>query len=275
MDVGAKFKNLRLYNYEMAQGLEDKLFFLEHLPNENGYIFVDFGCADGTLIDSLYHILPADNLFIGFDVSDQMIDLAKTKRTDSPNNVIFTTDWRDVQYALMGSDRKKVLILSSVVHEVFSYAKSTKDIDTFWKRVLETGFDYICVRDMMVPNDTRNTATPTEWINNIKWDAKNNVPAGRREQFCEKWGPIEIKYNALHYLLKYRWQINWDREVNENYFPIDIEVFLDKFKSSYNLDYFNRFIVPFIKDKIKEDFSITLGDTDFTHIKAIFSKKSI
>lgn len=274
MEIGKRFENLQAYNQQMAKSLEDKLFFLNQLPREDGYAFVDFGCADGTLIDALYHILPSNNLFVGFDVSDQMIDLAKTKRTDSPNNVLFTTNWRDVQYAIDVKGKKKVLILSSVVHEVFSYAKSTKDIDTFWKRVLETGFDYICVRDMMVPNDTRNTATPTDWINNLKWDAKNNIPRERREQFCEKWGPIEIKRNALHYLLKYRWQINWEREVNENYFPIDIEVFLDKFSSQYNLDYFQRFSVPFIKDQIEKDFLIFLGDTDFTHIKAIFSRKT-
>ena len=274
MEIGKRFENLQAYNQQMAKGLEDKLFFLNQLPQEEGYAFVDFGCADGTLIDALYHMLSSNNLFVGFDVSDQMIDLAKTKRTDSPNNVLFTTNWQDVQHALLGIDKKKVLILSSVIHEVYSYAKSTEDINVFWKRVLETGFDYICIRDMMVPNDTRNTATPTEWINNLKWDAKNNVSKERKEQFYKKWGPIENKHNALHFLLKYRWQINWEREVNENYFPIDIEVFLDKFSSQYNLDYFNRFIVPFIKDKIKEDFSITLGDTDFTHIKAIFSRKT-
>jgi SAM-dependent methyltransferase len=274
MEVGKKFENLKVYNQNMAKGLEDKMFFLEHLPNEFGYVFVDFGCADGSLIDALYHSLNPYNQYIGFDISEQMIDIARTKISESPKNVLFTSDWNDVRYELLGNDKKKVLILSSVVHEVYSYAKSREDIDTFWKRVLDTGFDYICVRDMMVPWDTLATPTPVEWINNIKWDAKGNVPKERREQFCEKWGPIENKHNALHYLLKYRWQINWNREVNENYFPIDIEDFLDMFKDSYNLDYFIRFIVPFIKDKIEEDFSITLGDTDFTHIKAVFSKKT-
>lgn len=274
MEIGKRFENLQAYNQQMAKSLEDKLFFLNQLPREDGYAFVDFGCADGTLIDALYHILPSNNLFIGFDVSDQMIDLAKTKRTDSPNNVLFTTNWRDVQYALLGVDKKKVLILSSVIHEVYSYAKSTEDINVFWKRVLETGFDYICVRDMMVPADTRNTLTPEQWVKDIQKRWVNFMTEDRFNQFDQKWGPIENKHNALHYLLKYRWQINWEREVNENYFPIDIEVFLDKFSNQYNLDYFQRFSVPFIKDQIEKDFLIFLGDTDFTHIKAIFSRKT-
>ena len=274
MEVGKKFENLKVYNQNMAKGLEDKMFFLEHLPKEDGYVFVDFGCADGTLIDALYHSLSPRNQYIGFDISEQMIDLARTKISESPKNVLFTSDWNDVRYELLGNDKKKVLILSSVVHEVYSYAKSREDIDTFWKRVLETGFDYICIRDMMVPSDTRTTTTDPSWINNINWDAKGCVPIKRREQFVNKWGPIGNKHVALHYLLKYRWQINWEREVNENYFPIDIEDFLKQFESRYNLDYFQRFVVPFIKNAIYEDFCITLGDDDFTHIKAIFSIKT-
>ena len=208
MEVGKKFENLKVYNQNMAKGLEDKMFFLEHLPKEDGYVFVDFGCADGTLINALYHSLSPSNQYIGFDISEQMIDLARTKISESPKNVLFTSDWNDVRYELLGNDKKKVLILSSVVHEVYSYAKSREDIDTFWKRVLETGFDYICIRDMMVPSDTRTTTTDPSWINNINWDAKGCVPIKRREQFVNKWGPIGNKHVALHYLLKYRWQIN-------------------------------------------------------------------
>ena len=275
MEVGKKFENLKVYNQNMAKGLEDKMFFLEHLPKEDGYVFVDFGCADGTLIDALYHSLSSSNQYIGFDISEQMIDIARTKISESPKNVLFTSDWSDVRHELSGNDKKKVLILSSVVHEVYSYAKSREDIDTFWKRVLETGFDYICIRDMMIPNDTRNTPTPCEWVKYIQLYWENFMSEERFNQFLKKWGPIDLnKHVALHFLLKYRWQINWDREVNENYFPVDMEVFLDKFEKSYNLDYLQRFTVPFIKDTIEKDFWITLGDTDFTHIKAIFSIKT-
>ena len=37
----------------MAKGMEDKLFFLNELPKNYEYTFVDFGCADGTLINYL------------------------------------------------------------------------------------------------------------------------------------------------------------------------------------------------------------------------------
>ena len=274
MEIGKHFANLASYNQNMALSLQDKLFFLEHLPHETGYLFVDFGCADGTLIDALYHMLPKGNKYLGFDISETMIDLARTKMTSSPKNVKFTADWEDVQRILTNNpNEKKVLILSSVVHEVYSYGMSD-DIEKFWKRVLYTGFDYICVRDMMVPSSTYGEHTPNEWLNNIRWDAHNCVPSSRHEQFILKWGSLEIKRNALHYLLKYRWQINWEREVRENYFPVSIEDFLDQFVGEYNLDYFQRFRIPFLDECIKKDFGIEFGDNDSTHIKVVFSKKT-
>lgn len=48
MEIGAKFKNITSYNLKMTKSLEDKLFFVEKFPKNENYIFVDFGCADGT-----------------------------------------------------------------------------------------------------------------------------------------------------------------------------------------------------------------------------------
>ena len=75
------------------------------------------------------------------------------------------------------------------------------------------------------------------------------------------------------FLLKYRWKINWERELNENYFPIFIEEFLKIMTedTDYKLDYFEHFRIPFLVNEIKKDFNISLEDN--THIKAVFSYK--
>lgn len=282
MEIGEKFKNIESYNTNMAKGMEDKLFFLDYLKQVDGnYVFVDFGCADGTLIDVLYHLRPHDK-YIGYDISEQMIDLAKTKRIESPRDMMFTFEWNEVEDKLKAYTEqdcyKTVLILSSVIHEVYSYANNSKDIFGFWDKVLNTGFDYICVRDMMIPKDATKTKSPGKWINNIQIEFQKFMTNERYKEFEEIWGPLDFKtttkQEALHFFLKYRWQINWDREVHENYFPITIEDFLQMFKEKYNLDYFERFCVPFIKYQISKDFFITLDDKDSTHIKAIFSSKS-
>lgn len=276
MEIGPNFKNILSYNENMAKGMEDKLFFLNELPKNQEYTFVDFGCADGTLINYLVGIYNNyyTNTYIGYDISDTMIELAKTNFNGGAKNVHFTSDWKDVVKNLSEQPiyRKKVLILSSVIHEVYSYAQSNDDITSFWDKVLNSNFDYICVRDMMIPESYNYTETPELWNDMIHDSYRRIMTNERFIQFEEKWGQIKYrKAVALHFLLKYRWQINWDREVNENYFPIYIEQFLHKFESNYNLDYFVRFCVPFIKDAIDRDFYIRLGDTDFTHIKAIFS----
>ena len=281
MEVGINFKNIKSYNENMAKGMEDKLFFLSKLnfKKDKSYLFVDFGCADGVLLDTLYGIMEANDIncyFIGYDISDTMIELAKTKFSHYPTyNVIFTTDWKKVEEKVKTySAMESVLILSSVIHEVYSYANiENNDIFNFWKNVRNTGFKYVCVRDMMCSEDINRK--PEEDIIN---EVMEHIPFATtisliKTDFEKKWGSIhENNKNLVHFLLKYRWQINWERELNEDYFPIYISELLDRMNEKYNLIYFNRFRVPFLDKCFKEDFNIELND--FTHIKAIFKLKN-
>lgn len=278
MEVGVNFKNLASYNENMAKGMEDKLFFIKKLnlqPNKN-YLFVDFGCADGVLIDTLYGIMKDNNInafFIGYDISETMIELAKNKFSHYPTyNVLFTSKWDDVKKSIdTYSEMESVLILSSVIHEVYSYADSLDDIDLFWHRVLDSNFKYICIRDMMCSRDINRKTKRNLWV---KLDEECPLGSTLRSQvneFEKIWGSThELNKQFIHFLLKYRWTINWKREVNENYFPIDIEGFLEKMES-YNLIYFKRFRVPYLEKCWYDDFRIKLED--YTHIKAIFENK--
>ena len=279
MEVGINFKNILSYNESMAKGMEDKLFFLNKInfTKSKSYLFVDFGCADGTLIDALYGILSSQGIhayYIGYDISDTMIDLAKTKFSHqaNPSEILFTTSWDEVMEKVnMYSKMESVLILSSVIHEVYSYAESQDDIDLFWYRILNGHFSHICVRDMMVSKDINHN--PDIDIFNF---IEDNIPhfTDRRkylDDFIKHWGSIHENKNFIHYLLKYRWTLNWDREVHENYFPIYIEDFLKSFEEKYNISYFERFRVSFLEKCWKEDFNIEIEDT--THIKAIFNIK--
>ena len=158
VEVGGKFNNLDSYNQNMAKGLVDKLFFVDKLPlrKYDEWIFVDFGCADGVLINALSTLLPKYGIkatLVGFDISETMINLASSKygNCSSPEiKVIFTASWQDVLSCFKANDEAmRVLICNSVIHEVYSYANDQSDIDWFWRRVKYSGFDFICVRDMM------------------------------------------------------------------------------------------------------------------------------
>lgn len=281
--LGLPFKNIKSYNDSMRKSLNDKLFFLEFLP-EDDYTFVDFGCADGSVISALSEQFPDKtgiNTYIGYDISKEMISMAKTNFEGDPaEDVMFTSDWRDVIGRLSKTQNKKVLILSSVIHEVYSYGEAPKDIDQFWDRVLNSGFDYICIRDMMPSRDVMRE-TPMDIYYAITKDTKHVLMPNQVHDFEHIQGSLMSFKNALHFLLKYRWQVNWEREVHENYFPLYVEdlisiLSLGKYfhdADTYRLDYFERFQIPYLMGAIKSDFGIEFPD--YTHVKAIFAKKYV
>lgn len=278
MEIGIDFKNIISYNENMAKGLADKLFFLEkiHFNPEKYYLFVDFGCADGVLIDAMYNILTEKNIaasFIGYDISETMIELAKTKFNHYTNTVRFTSSWDEVEESVKKyTNMESVLILSSVIHEVYSYAENNSDIDLFWERVLTTGFKYVCVRDMMCGKDI-NRKPDIELIQKINDSIGFATSLSRqRNEFSNIWGSISDNNKQLiHFLLKYRWTINWDREVHENYFPIYVDEFLRAFSDKYNISFLERFRVPFLEQCWRDTFGIEIED--YTHIKTVFELK--
>ena len=281
MKIGIDFNDIKSYNENMVKGIEDKLFFLNKLKlsSDESYLFVDFGCADGALISAMYDILSQKGIsayYIGYDISEEMIAFAKSKFSNMCWNVMFTTSWGDVDERVRSyTNMKRVLILSSVIHEVYSYAKEgSDDVGEFWHRVRHTGFDYICVRDMMCSKDINRDPSPEIASAVREKIGFATTLSHQRRDFEEIWGDIyKNNKHLVHFLLKYRWNINWEREVNENYFPIYVEEFLELFSGKYNISYLERFRVPFLDERIKEDFDIELEDN--THIKAIFEVKKV
>lgn len=279
MEIGKTFVNLEYYNQNMQKGLEDKLFFLNHLDLKEGgdYIFVDFGCADGTLISAMCDILGDKGInvyYIGYDISETMIELAKTRFSHKSDNVMFTTSWDEVKEKLeLYSCMESILILSSVIHEVFSYAESAKDIFDFFDK-LNSGFRYICIRDMMCSEDLDRSVFDSDKDKDIMYAVKEAFPCGEGKwlrEFEKEYGSISHMKNLVHFLLKYRWKINWDRELHENYFCTTIDEFLKHMNLYFNINYLERFRVPFLEQCWKEDFGIELDD--YTHVKMILEKK--
>lgn len=272
-EVGKTFANVDFYNKEMAKGIEDKLFFVNKLPKEY-CIFVDFGCADGTLINALVNCNNHKfNRYIGYDISETMIDIAKCHYHGPMDaKVSFTSDWEEVKKALWVPFRKKVLILSSVIHEVYSYGNK-ETIKDFWDKVGD-GWDYVVIRDMCLTADDENAGMSAELSDKIQL-SRGTAYDEQIIGFVNKWGDLQHKKNALHFLLKYRWRLNWQRELNENYFPITVEEMLQKMQTAnYKINYLERFRVPFLDECIYNDIGVVLPEDWFTHVKAIFAKNN-
>ena len=282
MEIGTKFKDLSSYCQNMTASMEDKLFFVDMLPDYDSIskqrkLIVDFGCADGTMTRMLSSIFSNDADVIGYDISTSMINLAKSKCDyGQERNIIFTEHWDDVKAEL--NDKKKhckVLILSSVIHEVYSYASKENSVSDFWDKVKNSGFDYVVIRDMSL-NETMANTIPSYFTMDSLYALLDTKYGDQLKDFEKIWGSIrKSKKNLYHFLLKYMWTINWDREVRENYFPLSTEELMSIMGQKYNLVYFSHFNIPFLVNKIENDINQLIKINDPTHIKCIYKIKEI
>ena len=251
--------NMAVYNSGMKKSLLDKIYFMDKVDAE---VFVDYGCADGTLINFLSSLFP-EFTYIGFDISEEMVQLAR-KNNEANENVFFSSNWQDVKNKISSMKKKSAVLLSSVIHEVYSYGTSG-DVSTFWDRVFTDGFDYIVIRDMM-------PSTSIDRRSDINDVAKvfRTADVKSLSNFERVWGSVENNKNLIHFFLKYRYTDNWAREVKENYMPINREEFLSQLPENYEITFHEHFILPFLKTMVEKDFKVELKDN--THIKLIMKK---
>lgn len=246
-----------IYNKRMELSLIDKLFFADKIQPD---LLVDFGCADGTLIRHLKGLKP-DLDVIGYDLDPNMAKY-------SSDEFDISTDWNFVKNEVKHWAKRPALNLSSVIHEVIHYG-SRADIDEFWHKVFETGFEYIVIRDM-VPS--RSIDRPSH-INDVTKIYRRFLGSNLLADFESAWGSIENNKNLVHFLLKYRYaEPSWSREVRENYLPIHRESLLAKIPENYDVVFHEHYVLPYIYQTVKDDTGIELKDP--THIKLILKRNS-
>jgi len=252
--------NIKNYAHSLSKSIKDKLFFLSNIKDTD--LIVDFGCADATLLSEIRKRKPQIRL-IGYDISEEMLSIARQKYT----NIKFTSNWNEIT-SVLKNYKKATLLLSSVIHEVYSYS-STIDIKIFWERVFNSGFEYIVIRDM-IPSvgiqkqDFLNFREDVKKVN--KYSDKKYLYS-----FERIWGLIDNDYRTmLHWLLKYRYTDNWEREVKENYLPLTLETLYKKIPLNYKIIYKHNYIFEPLQRNIMTDFRIKINHT--THTKMIIKK---
>ena len=262
----------------MSLAMIDKLFFADKISPD---LVVDFGCADGALLRQL-KALKLDLNVIGYDADSNMA-------RNSTKNIPIGSDWycllEDLQglpacfyldkirngqtnppYPHYPIKKNVALILSSVIHEICHYG-SKADIDDFWKKVFDTGFEYIVIRDM-VPS--RSIDRPSN-VNDVKKVYHKFLHTKALNDFESVWGSIESNRQLVHFLLKYRYlEPNWDREVRENYLPITREDLLAKIPNQYDVIFHEHYVLPYILQTVKNKTGIEVKDP--THMKLILKR---
>ena len=248
----------------MAKSMVDKLFFIDHI---DAGLIVDFGCADGTMLSFIKELRPDIQLY-GYDVSDEMVEIARQNTSGLNSPPFFSSDWDKIKSIVEYQSSNGIttaITLSSVIHEVYSYGDD-KSVKEFWDNLFNTGFDYIIIRDMLLSKKTHHESEAKD----VEKIYNSNDP--HIKEFESIWGKISDYKNLLHYLLKYRYNKNWFRELRENYLPITLEDMLSKIPTeTYSYDFYDHYILPFIGRSVKKEFGITLKEP--THIKLILKKK--
>lgn len=257
--------NISIYNERMAKAIKDKLWFKKFLNipffngGNNGATVYDLGCADGELIRHLAPEFPNVE-FVGIDESDVMINLAR-QRQMFPNERYIT----NMKVCFESPKNKPVIvIMSSVFHEIVNYNENP--VEVMYDLFVHLQPDYIFFRDM-IPDELINRLASYEDVEKIRKHADPDMLL----EFNLRQGNINNQRNLVHFLLKYRYVENWNREVRENYFPCTYQELMKSFPG-FDIIFSNKYTLPYIQQIVKEDFDIDLIDN--THVNIIMKSRS-
>jgi SAM-dependent methyltransferase len=267
--LASHVENVPNYTSEMRKALLDKVFFLDKVDANS---FVDFGCADGSVL-KLAHDIQPDHFYVGYDTAPEMIEVAKS--TGSPE-IVFTSDIDEVKN-MLNRDKEGIVCLSllSLIHEVYHYGPES--VTKFWEFVFGSDFashgrpnhglfDYIAIRDMCV---SKHVSRPSDPISVAK--IRMNYDSSRLAQWESKWGSLDENWSLVHFLLTYRYVDSWERELHENYLPLSKEDLLALIPPQWEPVYIEHYTLPFLRNQVREDFDIDLQDR--THLKLILRRR--
>ena len=259
-------KNLASYNNEMAKSSYDKLGFVDKIF-DNIDVIVDFGCADGSITE-LFKLYYPNAQIIGYDI-------IKFPKDRNKGTILYTNDLNEVAKRLKGNT---LLVFNTVLHEVFHYM-SYKDAHALIDRLIDMNFSYIWIRDMCIK---RSSDYISEGFAKINLDAltkaldMNAKYSSKKDDFEKIYGKIDDWYNMTHFLLKCRFDVNWEREVAEDYtaFGRNKDIMFTKLSSKYNIVFEDLYVLPYIEYINQKDFSISLKSLCMTtHLKCIWKLK--
>lgn len=266
-----KLNNISIYNERMDKSIEDKLWFNNMIDAD---VYVDFGCANGNLLKTMYQMNP-HKTYIGYDNNIEMIKIAwencEHTTIEFMSSIKSIKNFIDTKF----KNKKVCLILSSVLHEIYSYLK-TYEINEILFDINDLEPNYIVIRDMTCGFHS-SLYFHKEPFMKMREEIIKYVKQINRfgniiqiQDFEEHWGKIDTLHKITHFLLKYKYLENWDREVKENYLPNtdDMYEFLSK---KYNVKYHKEYRLPYLREQFKKDFEIDFKG--YTHYNLLLELK--
>ena len=203
-----KIADYGTYTDGMRKSMTDKTWFLNMIDEATG--IVDYGCADGALLQYIADAMPGVFDLTGIDIDEKMLKLAGANLScncDQPIALFTPEEFSDISASAYVS----CLNCGSVIHEVYSYG-TPESIEKFWDFVFNSGFQYIAIRDMAMSKI--DILTSDSVLNDVASKIRNFVmqsPAARDRlrEYADyiSSGDLDRKVlwrDIIHYLLKYR-----------------------------------------------------------------------
>jgi 2-polyprenyl-3-methyl-5-hydroxy-6-metoxy-1,4-benzoquinol methylase len=246
------------YLSRMSNSLGDKLRISEFLA-ASGESVLDVGCADGAVTKALASSMPG-NRFKGIDIDASFITFAKTD--PFPNAVFRCCFLRDL---LLTEERFSAVTFMSVLHEFYSYGSGITSVVKALadaRELLSSG-GRIIIRDMALPKPGSELVSVIHKV--------RNTPAfiNQLTDFEKCFGEL-CADNVNHFLLKYFYTNNWDRECPENYTPVGFEEYHEIFKMlRMKVQHSESYSLPFLSDKWAQDFQLLPDETALLHSTAM------
>jgi len=235
--------NPQRYLERMSKPLQEKLRVANFFPDGVKSV-LDVGCADGVVTIALAEMFP-EIKFVGIDLNREFIDIAKEKSSELKNITFENVYLRE---RLANPERFDVVLFCSVLHEFYSYGEG---ISTVVKaladahEILKPNGSLI-IRDMVLFDYMKDSDLWTERIEKkikSKGELTNLVA-----DFENTFEPLTKTKPINHFLLKYMYGDNWQREGKENYVPVTFEQYdriikllgmKDQYRESYTIPYLN------------------------------------
>lgn len=234
-----EIQNKKVYLTKMSKTFFDKAWFMSHIPEEIDTI-IDFGCADGSFMEFLKNSCPSIRYY-GIDNDPSFVRIAQGKGFVSSTSLEYLHD--------INPDTT-CLVLNSVLHEVYSYDK----VKEFWKQIEIFKPKYIAIRDMMLNIKKDVDLTGVEYV--FEKYYKNQFQDFKEYWFDEHDLGYTYKF-FVHFMLKYLYDENWNREVKENYLSLTLSELIDcAWDNEYEIEFKNHYKLPYLVNRWKEDFHL-------------------
>lgn len=269
------------YIKSMNKGMASKTWFLDKIQPD---CILDFGCADGSILKYIHEKFP-DISLIGYDIDAGMEARFKQNNPDIP----FTSNYKEA-VKMAKKYPKNCILLSSVIHEVYSYSPTKgHGISKFWDQLFGSGFKYIVIRDtipdkidIVAPKDfsddvdkvidkLKSSEDGLKYLLDFEQKLYNNKQTDIQPDPNDVGKVVRSKYRFfVRFILTYRYKSNWDRESLENYMPLSYSTLLRKIPSAYKIIEGDNYTFEPLAANFQTEYGIQLKVN--THLNMILSR---